>query len=167
MPRGIPNSRGGAESAEFVNTEDDGPVDSAVDWTQLRVTAVTREIEFVGANEFGKDALAYEAAMNDLLVIEIQESSDTNAPTHAMVGCNGDQIWIPRGKHVRLPRKFVEILARSQSMKIKTVQNHDMNKDEAMDTVKKTSPDYPVTVLHDPKGAAGREWLKRVTRQGC
>lgn len=166
MPRGIPNSRPGSDSLEHIDTSDDGDI-GALDWKHLRVTATNRAIEVVPAHEFGADALAYEQAMNDLLTIEIAESNDPNAPTHAFVGCNGEQLWIPRGQKVRIPRMFVEILARSQSMRIKTVQNHDMNRDEAIDTVRKNSADYPVAVHHDPAGARGSKWLARVTRQGC
>jgi hypothetical protein len=164
MPRGV---RTAHSTDDFENgSADDGDY-ASLDWTQLRVTAVAPQIEVAPAREFGDDKLAYEKFMQDLVVIRLTEPTDENAPTHAMVGSNGEQLWLPRGPVLRIPRRFVENLAHSQSTRVSTKMNHDPNKDDAMDVRRTTTPDYPFAVLQDPAGQKGREWLRRVVREAC
>lgn len=113
-----------------------------------------------------KDIVEYEKFMADGVVIEIHESTDKNAPPVVAAGVNGDVRWFPRGVPIRVRRKHVEVLARSQEMRFKTAQNKDVESDNAMTTVRKTGACYGFSVLKDsdPRGYA---WLQRVTRSGC
>lgn len=146
-------------ATDHLDTENDG----VLDFTHFRLNATEPAIVTLEGREF-KDAVEYETFMAEPVVIEIHTSTDKNAPTHALVGVNGEQVWLPRGQRIRIPRRFVERLARSQSVAYKTERNRDMDADVAMDTHKTTAMDYGFSVLRDPN-PKGDQWLRRVVRE--
>jgi hypothetical protein len=109
---------------------------------------------------------AYEMFMSEGVVVSVHQTTDENAPPVVGVGCNGDVRWLPREIPVRIPRRFVEILAKSQERKITTKSNPDPSADEGMKTTTRQAQSYPFSVLHDPH-PKGRAWLERITRAGC
>lgn len=162
MPRGIPNA---AHSSDYVS---DG-LQGVVDWKQIRSSGGgLNHLEVISKNdrEFGDDEVAYAAFMEEPVVIEVHDSADKNAPPAVFVAVNGEGVWLKRRTKIRIPRKFAEVLARSQSMAIKTMQTSDPESVDAMRTMRTTSQDYAFSVLHDPN-PRGRAWLERVTREGC
>lgn len=137
-------------------------LEGVIDYAMLKrglaqITPVT-EREF-------KDIAEIESFMNDLLVIEVHTTTDKNAPLIAEIGVNGDKVVIPRGRKVRIPRKFVERLAQAQSASFKTTPNPNPGADEGMITTRHNGQEYPFTVHHDPS-PKGRAWLSRMVREG-
>lgn len=157
MPRGIPNVTRETESTDFVPHAGREPLD----WTMLR-TGVP-QVQIVGEREFETTAET-EAFMEELVVIQVHKSTDKNAVPQVPVGINGDKIWIPRGVPVRLPRKFVEVLARSQEATFSTDDNPDPNADEGKMIRRTNGQVYPFSVIQD-RNPRGRAWLERVTRE--
>ena len=111
------------------------------------------------------DMLEYTAFMEDPVTIQINETTDVNAPPAVFAGVNGDCRWLPRGVPIRVQRKFVERLAQAQEMRFETKTNRDQDAQNAMTTVRKTAASYGFAVLRDDHPAA-RRWLARVTRSG-
>lgn len=134
----------------------------ALDWTQLRTGQAP--IEAISEREFA-ETKDMEAFMQELVVIEVHRSTDKNAIPQVPVGVNGDKIWIPRGRPVRLPRKFVEVLARSQEAAFRTDDNPDPGADEGKIIRRTNGQSFPFTVIRD-ENPRGRAWLERMIREG-
>lgn len=151
------------ESSDFTNTELDGTIDfSALPVGGLTVQPVT-EREFKNTPEGN---LAYEKFMAEPIVIKIHSTADKNEPPGAEVALNGVKVYIPREKPVRLPRAFVEILARSQVRAYSQQRNPDPNADEGMFTKRHVGASYPFNVIED-KNPRGRAWLQRVVHESA
>jgi hypothetical protein len=150
------------EAADFLNTGIAGVVDFMSMGAGIGVQVVT-EREFKSTPEGNVE---YEAFMRQPIVIRISRTGDKNEPAYAFVGDNGVSVWIPREKPVRLPRCFVETLARSQERHYRQERNPDPNADEGMTTRRSGSASYPFAVLHDPD-PRGRAWLQRVTHESA
>ena len=80
------------------------------------------------------------------------------------IGCNGEHVWLPRGRAISIPRKFIESLARYE-LSFASEQSKDPNSDEGFVQRQRASQPYPFTVIRDdnPKG---RAWLERMMRGG-
>jgi hypothetical protein len=116
-------------------------------------------------DERGK-SLEMEKFMHEGVVIEIHTISeaDTAAPA-AYLSDNGDGRWLPRGVRIRIPRKFVEILARSREAHYSTAgESKDHEADNRLPVKVRTRPGYGYSVIED-KNPLGRAWLEAVRRQ--
>lgn len=113
-------------------------------------------------------SLAYEAFMEEPVIISINETTDEKAPPVVFVGVNGDQRWLPRGVPIRLPRKFVERLAQSaeRSYTTKKIAANDESDNERPAKTKSTQA-YAFSILQDsnPNKKLARRWFNRVTKQ--
>lgn len=149
------------ESSDYLNKEMAG----VVDFMKLRSGAVVTvtEREFKSTPEGN---LEYEQFMQQPVIIKIASTNDKNEPAYAYVGDNGVSVWIPRETRVRLPRCFVETLARSQARNYRQERNPDPNADEGMITRRTGNPGYPFAVISDPD-PRGRAWLERVTHESA
>ena len=130
-------------------------------------TAINPDGEAVRFENAGR-SLAYEAFMEEAVVIQINETQDEKAAPVVFLGINGDGRWIPRGVPVRLPRKFVERLAQSAERSFKTPKiNATEDSDNERPTRSKNVQAYPFNVLRDsnPNKKLVRSWLMRVTKQ--
>lgn len=155
------------ESTDFLS----GELNNVIDFTQLQVrTGIAPAIEAISEREFEthtkQGKLEYEKFMQEPVVIKIHKTTDKNEPPTVGLGCNGMQIYVPRERPVRLPRFFVENLARSQERIYRTERNPDPNADEGMFTKRHSGASFPFSVLKDdnPKG---RAWLARVTHESA
>lgn len=105
--------------------------------------------------EYSKDL----AFMEDVLLIEVAPSADENAPDPMTCGVNGVTKIIPRGKPMRLARKFVDALIkttfRTKTVNFKDKDGLDQTKIEQVPTANCT-----VQVYEDPAGEVGRRWLQ-------
>lgn len=108
------------------------------------------------------------------VVIRIEENSRSDHPeTHVACAVNGTDAevfqngkwvrigWLPVNMPLTVKRKYVEILARSNSESIRTIHD-DATVAMPNNRVRRaTSSNYPITVIRDdnPKG---HEWLSRI-----
>lgn len=152
-------------STDYLNPELTGVVEfEQIMRNTLASVQPVSDREFDLTSDEGK--LAYEQFMNERIVITIHETTDKNEPTHAYVGDNGVGVWIPRGRPVRLPRKYVETLARSQIRAYYQERDPNPHADEGIITKRRGGAAYPLSVLED-KNPKGRAWLQRVTHESA
>jgi len=151
-------------SDDFVDTQEEN--DHVLDLTSSNVAALMQGsgIEIISEREFN-DKAAYILFMEDVLTIEINETTDKNAAPVVFCGDNGDQRWLPRGIKFKIQRKFIERLAQSHERHYTTVNNPDRDADNGMLTRTKGVQAIGFQVWHDPS-PRGRQWLQRVTRSG-
>lgn len=136
--------------------------DGIISWNALRLGHAA--IEPAKDGEIRTSA-EIEKFMAEELVIVIHKSTDKNAVLKVPVGVNGETAWLPRDVKLRIPRKFVERLARSQEATFRTDDNPDPRMDEGKIIRRTNGQVFPFIVLHDPS-PIGRTWLERVTREG-
>lgn len=108
----------------------------------------------------------YEKFMAMPIVVKIQSTGDPNSPQVCEVGLNGVKVTIPRDKPVRIPRAFVENIARSQTRGYRQDRVADPMADEGMKTRRIIGTDYPMAIIED-KHPKGRAWLERITRESA
>lgn len=155
---------GAAVDTRRVAEEEDLDLANVVDYKLLTATALQR-IQPVTEREFNH-AKEIELFMNEMLVIQIHDTTDKNAPPRVFVGDNGEMLWLPRKVKIRIPRRFVERLAQSHEASYTQERNPDPNADEGMVTRKSSAQPYPFSVLYDPN-PMGQRWLRRTMREGC
>lgn len=117
-------------------------------------------IEVITDREFN-NSVEYEQFMQDHMVVRIHPTSDVRAAPAVFVGVNGDSRWLPRDRPVKLQRKFVEVLARSKEMHLRTEETQDPNSDDRNVIRRHTNSPYGFEVMWD-KHPKGRAWLSRV-----
>jgi hypothetical protein len=124
------------------------------------------EILIADASSLAGDYAAQLAFMEEPVTILLHRGREKNAPTHEMVGVNGQIMWIPVDTPTRIPRKFVENLARAQPVNVNTRSGESQGDDLAFNlTERHLSSLVSFSVLED-KNPRGREWLTRVMREG-
>lgn len=139
-----------------------GENEGIVSWDALRIGMAAIE----AASEVDvRTAAEIEAFMNEQLVIVIFKDTDKNAVEKVPVGVNGESAWLPRDVKIRIPRKFVERLARAQEAAFRTEDNPDRRMDEGKVIRRTNGQIYPHQVLSDPN-PRGQAWHARVTREG-
>jgi hypothetical protein len=136
--------------------------DGVVSWKALRLGIAA--VEVIPERD-AMNTLETEKFMEDELVIVIHKSTDKNALERVPVGVNGETAWLPRDVKIRLPRKFVERLARAQEATFRTDDNPDPRMDEGKVIRRTNGQVFPFQVLHDPS-PRGPAWLAKVTREG-
>lgn len=146
-------------STDFVGQD---PNDGVLDWATLRLGTAT--IERADPEDVRTSA-EIELFMQDNLIIVIHKSTDKNALLKVPVGVNGETAWLPRDIKLRIPRKFVERLARAQEATYRTDDNPDPRMDEGKIIRRTNGQVFPFQVLHDPS-PHGARWLRNVTLQG-
>ena len=158
MARGIPNRQVSTQNIEIRQPE-------VLDLTEASVTPETAGIEAVEEGALPAAHADRLAFMEEPMVIRLEPSSERNAPRTAMCGVNGDVKWIPVGVPVKLRRKHVEVLARSQPFGVQTQVGSAMVENPENRVVKTPYRRHPFTVLRDdnPRGAA---WLNKVMYEG-
>jgi hypothetical protein len=139
-----------------------GEYQDTVSWNELRLGMGAVE----PVTEKGLlDGIDVEKFMADELVIVIHKSTDKNALERVPVGVNGEQAWLPRDTKIKIPRRFVERLARAQEATFRTDDNPDPRMDEGKIIRRTNGQVFPFQVIYDPS-PRGRAWLAKVTREG-
>ena len=184
MPRGIPNqaknnpvSSGGQEHhSDEVAIRQRKPVDidAALDGDDDSHIVTAEELARLNK----EDRAAYHAEllfMEEPVTIVIQKSSEKFAPNVLDCWVNGKGAehfrngkwmtcgWLPVGAPVITKRKYVEVLAtrKADSYETKVVKYEDHEDNQA---IPYSSMKYPFSVLSDPSGTKGYEWLTRLLR---
>lgn len=101
------------------------------------------------------------AFMEEIVEVLVHESTDPSAPDPVEVGCNGRSVYFRRGIPMKIPRKFLEALARSKQTAIRTPEIVTSDGDRKTITRKSTHTTYPYSVLDDPN-PRGAAWLRAI-----
>lgn len=139
-------------------------VNEVLSYKQFTFAGHRVSLEPVSDREF-KEKAEYEKFMQDLLEIELAETSDARAYELVPVGVNGEQAWLPRGRRLSVPRYLVEVLLRSQETTFKTEYVKDPSATEGAVQRKRNSQNVAVLIHKDPS-PKGRAWTERVMREG-
>lgn len=151
-------------TARPISTEDAPRFDGMLDMTMSAPLSAGMEIIQVSQREFDTMSLEYEQFMRLPMIVRIHETADVRSAPAVAVGSNGDRRWLPRGRPIKIQRTFVEALARSKEMHVRTEVNEDRRSDEGMLTKRHTTSPYGFEILWDghPKG---RAWMERVLHE--
>lgn len=179
MPRGIPNTA--KNTPVFAPT----PEVNSADLPMAQAPALDQsamedrgEVVVPVAGSLAKDYAAALAFNEDPLTIRIERGPEEHAPLVVDCWVNGEGAevfnpstgkWVkmsclPIGGVITTKRKYVEVLARSRVDRYhgkQTNQNPAENED-GWKIRPSTSQSHSFSVIHDPAGAKGVEWLTRL-----
>ena len=103
------------------------------------------------------------AFMEEIVEVQVHESTDANAEPIVDVYCNGMPQRFIRGERQRVKRKYVEILANARQTSIKTKVHQDSeNVYNRID--KHTALRYPFSM--QDSNPMGQEWLRKLLATG-
>jgi hypothetical protein len=102
-----------------------------------------------------------ELAFNEQFVeVMVHESTDEKAENPVFTACNGVTQYFLRGETQKVRRKYVAILASCKEHSIKTVEYTQPDGARAMRIERSSSLKYPFSVIYDPAGKKGADWLR-------
>jgi hypothetical protein len=113
---------------------------------------------------FSTKQLDDEAFMHQPLEIHMHEAASEDEPQFAEVTVNGVYRLIVRGQIATVPRAHVAVLANAKQQRL--VQTKIVNPDGSMGYQEKAVLRlvYPFSVIHDPAGKRGSDWLRQLLR---
>ncbi len=108
-----------------------------------------------------EDHAAALSFLNEMVVINIMESSDPDAENPVFLSVNGVPIYVTRGQDEIVRRKYVEQLLRAKPVKVNSKGARNSEGDAINKITKTTSLRYPFNIVRDdnPKGQA---WRKKI-----
>jgi hypothetical protein len=121
-------------------------------------------IETAAAHDFQK-MVQQEAFMNEMVTVEVADTTDENQPPSLVLSVNGVTQPVFRGRPTQMRRMFVEILARCKETKY-TQHVVNPNEPDRIEMRSRTALAYPFTVVED-KNPAGRAWLNAVLSEAA
>jgi len=107
-------------------------------------------------------SMDYERFMNQILTIHVHDAGGPEDSDFCEVTVNGEYKLIVRGETADIKRCHAEVLARAKHMRVvqkKVTQNDGSIGYEERAVLKHT---YPFSVIHDPAGRRGADWLKQL-----
>lgn len=105
-----------------------------------------------------QDELAF---MEEPVTIMLARSSEKFAPAILDFYVNGKPIWIRVGYKATIPRKYVEVIARTQPYDVRTsIVKHEDHEDNRIE--RQTITKYPFSVISGCESARAQQWLMRV-----
>lgn len=108
------------------------------------------------------EKMDFERFMNQVITIHCHDAGSPEDAQFAEVTVNGVYKLIVRGDQADIPRAHAEVLARAKQMRV--VQVKVVNQDGSIGFQEKAvlKHTYPFSVLHDPAGRRGADWLKQL-----
>ncbi len=102
--------------------------------------------------------------MEDMLTVYVHEDPNPQADPYPFVGNGGDRntVYLRRGEHQQIRRKYVEVLARSKITTFKQQKTVDDMGNDKYIHLPRTTLRIPFSVTQDPAGEKGRLWLQGV-----
>ena len=122
------------------------------------------DIILTDAERFTKSYLDELAFMEEYVEVYLNRGREKHAPLFEQVGVNGQIIWIQVETPTRIKRKYLEVLARSMPMDVRTQSGEDSSDAITFNKVERSlSSNFSFSVTDpNPKGAA---WLAKVRRE--
>ena len=100
----------------------------------------------------------------DIVEVMVHESTDPNAENPIFTACNGVSQYFFRGQVQKVKRKYVAILAACKEHSISTPEYTQNDGTRATKIVRTASLKYPFSIISDPAGKKGAEWLSALLR---
>lgn len=106
--------------------------------------------------------LEFERFMNQIITIHCHDAGAPEDPLVAEVTVNGVYRLVVRGQTADIPRCHAEVMARAKYMRV--VQAKTVQPDGSIGFVEKAvlKHMYPFSVLHDPAGRRGADWVRQL-----
>lgn len=165
--------RGPGRPRKELHSEDFKPYQPPeIDASDLSVDPVGRGEVFISDAEMLKEAskkayLDELAFGEELVTILLYRGQEEFAPDQYQFSVNGQTVWVPVETPTSIKRKYVEVIARSQPYRVRTVvvKPPENSSSGAIQNLwrREQSAAYPFTILEDksPRAAA---WLESVKR---
>lgn len=141
----------------------DVEIDNAVITTSIEDTAAGRTVSGSGivTEPIGSIDLGLEAFMAQPIDVMLMEPTDPNEEQFAQVTVNGIYKLIPRDGNVyTIPRSHVEALCNAKPQRISQQKTVTGDGEMIYREQKRTGLAYPFSVVSDPAGVRGNEWLR-------
>lgn len=147
------------------STNVDGPAETSQDFETrfLQGAGDGVEVDIVPAKAGGGgdkkqfDELKFN---EDFVEVMLHESTDENVENPVFTACNGVTQYFFRGQPQRVKRKYVAILAACKEHSLKTEEYTAGDGARAIRLRNTSSLKYPFSVISDPAGKRGADWLK-------
>ena len=156
MARGIPGSK--TDSNDLNTTQKshiDMPADGIIDRSALREDGID-VAPAAGLSDYAREL----AFMEELVEVEVHESTDPNAEPIVDLYCNGVPQRFIRGQVQTVKRKFVQILAQTRPTSVTSSVRKEG--DQVFNRINKHSAmRYPFRVVRDDN-PRGRDWLRNI-----
>lgn len=125
---------------------------------------VNREPESIAVADgpISKDYASELAFNEEVLTIRIEPLREKNPPKMIDVYVMGRAEWIPVGQPYKVKRKYVDVLARCKPIGVTTQVGTTNDENPENRIVRSVSSQYPFSVIHDPSGAKGADWLTKI-----
>lgn len=118
---------------------------------------------------YSDDKLKMLSFMEDMLLVEINDTTDVTQVMHVPVWNDGKVQYFIRNKPQKVKRKYVEVLARAKKTTYTQYDGFNLVGDKAIFNRAHTVLQYPFRVLEDPagisKGTKGFQWMKRIQEE--
>lgn len=111
------------------------------------------------------EAIEAEKFMNEIVVVEVAETTNENEPPSIILSVNGVTQPIFRGQPTPMRRMFLEVLARCKETKYNQ-RTANPNEPDKIELVPRTALAYPFQVLED-QNPRGRAWLRAVLTEAA
>lgn len=146
-----------SEEVEIVNGEHKFTMED----TAKGINPMTQTQEISTDKIYANADLEREAFMAQVLEVQLQEAGSEDENQYAEINVNGDYRIIRRGDIGFLKRYHVAVLAQAKEMRLS--QKKVVAADGSMGYEERlvSRQTYPFTVIHDPAGRKGTDWLRQ------
>lgn len=148
-----------SEDVEIVNGDRTFSIDDTASGKDILGT-----MEISTDKVYANEDLEREAFMAQELEVHIMDAGSEDDPQFVEVTVNGDYRLARRGDTVTLKRYHVAVLAQGKELRMRQVKI--VNPDGSMGYEEKmvSKQTYPFSVIHDPAGRKGSDWLRQQLR---
>lgn len=146
------------------NTLGEKTISATIGGASAEVKVTSDQTIEIPTKEFNK-AVEEEAFMNEIVTVEVSETTNENEPPSFVLSVNGITQPVFRGVPTQMRRMFVEVLARCKETKYNQ-RTRNPNEPDKIELVSRTALAYPFQVLEDPN-PKGRAWLRAVLQEAA
>lgn len=148
-----------SEDVEIVNGDRSFSIDDTASGKDI-----LGQMEISTDKVYANEDLEREAFMAQELEVHIMDAGSEDDPQFVEVTVNGDYRLARRGDTVTLKRYHVAVLAQGKELRMRQVKI--VNPDGSMGYEEKmvSKQTYPFSVIHDPAGRKGSDWLRQQLR---
>lgn len=156
MPRGIYMRNKGVDVVEGKD----------IGQTEIPVTGQISRDDLVIETEIHTDMSSIKSKAEELAFMEepveifLQDAMTPNDEPVVQVAVNGTSVWLKRGAHHTVKRKYVLVLATSKPTTYTTVEGIDRDGAKTVNLKAHVGVKYPFSVMKDTQ--KGLEWLKQI-----
>jgi hypothetical protein len=146
-----------ADEIEIVNPETKFSIEDTIRGTNPMLDSAVISTDKIYANE----DLEREKFMAEELEIHLMEAGSDDEPQFVEVRVNGDYRMGVRGNSLFMKRYHVAVLAQAKEQRLQQKKIVNLDGSMGYQEMMVSRPTYPFTVIHDPSGLKGSDWLRQ------